>query len=183
MIPIYGISIDSVDLYLSVNRSDNRGGAAVSPDRGQRRRMRRIFQLSVGVVLTEDLTWALGLAARDPPVRITARDRRPARLGRSSRSRRSVGPACYGAGALREGWSAYVSGSVKNRAVACDGGVCQGWQTTGFLRDAGSHKRRKFLPQPPGAQRMRCAGGQERPPRACAQHGLRSAMVLRRSPE
>src|SRR6266481_3608304 len=61
MIPIYGISIDSVDLYLSVNRSDNRGGAAVSPDRGQRRRMRRIFQLSVGVVLTEDLTWALGL--------------------------------------------------------------------------------------------------------------------------
>ena len=63
MIPIYGISIDSVDLYLSVNRSDNRGGAAVSPDRGQRRRMRRIFQLSVGVVLTEDLTWALGLGA------------------------------------------------------------------------------------------------------------------------
>ena len=61
MIPIYGISIDSVDLYLSVNRSDNRGGAAVSPDRGQRRRMRRIFQLSVGVVLTEDLTWALRL--------------------------------------------------------------------------------------------------------------------------
>ena len=61
MIPIYGISIDSVDLYLSVNRSDNRRGAAVSPDRGQRRRMRRIFQLSVGVVLTEDLTWALGL--------------------------------------------------------------------------------------------------------------------------
>ena len=61
MIPIYGISIDSVDLYLSVNRSDNRGGAAVFPDRGQKRRMCRIFQLSVGVVLTEDLTWALGL--------------------------------------------------------------------------------------------------------------------------
>ena len=67
MIPIYGISIDSVDLYLSVNRSDNRGGAAVSPDRGQRRRMRRIFQLSVGVVLTEDLTWALGLGKPPPP--------------------------------------------------------------------------------------------------------------------
>src|ERR1700730_8329545 len=63
--------------------------------------------------------------------------------------------------------------------VACDERGMD-WHTTGFLGDAGSHKPRKFFPQRPWVQRMRCTGEQGRLPGACAKHGLRSAMDLQR---
>jgi hypothetical protein len=50
-------------------------------------------------------------------------------------------------------------------------GICNGLQITGFLRDAGSQKRRKFRPEPPGVRRMRRTGVQGWTPWACAEHG------------
>src|SRR5579859_2197799 len=66
----------------------------------------------------------------------------------------------------RPDWTG-VFRSVKNRAVACDGGVRHGWRTPGFLRGAGERERRKFFPKPPWVERMRSTGNQGWLPRAC----------------
>ena len=52
----------------------------------------------------------------------------------------------------------FVSRAWKTAPIACDGRGLIRRQTTGFRRDAGHRKRRKFSPQPPGVERMRSPG-------------------------
>jgi hypothetical protein len=58
--------------------------------------------------------------------------------------------------------------------------VCHDGKHRAICAKQDGESAENLFPQAPGVERMRLTGNQRRLPRACAQHGLRGAMGLRR---